>query len=123
MTTDSVLGIAPWYVEHSMFGPSIHCLGAGKACTDYMSVLAQPEFLDEVVDSSSPSSYSAIAGTTEFRLAGAHFLEFDSVEPNADWLARLAAGLEQAEFSIDRKPIESSWRVALPPTGTRCWPA
>src|SRR5689334_4994131 len=45
----AIVGIAPWYVAHSSrLGRVVRFLGSGEVCSDYLTILADPEFAPAV---------------------------------------------------------------------------
>ncbi|HEV7278860.1 MAG TPA: GNAT family N-acetyltransferase [Pirellulaceae bacterium] len=108
------IGLLPCVLERDLIrGRTLRFLGSGTVCTDYLSILCRPEHEEAVVE--------AFADELAYRAAGTATERFDAVEldgfaENDPALAQLTERLRERGFEIDRKPIERSWRLALPET-------
>lgn len=108
------IGLLPCVLERDLVrGRTLRFLGSGIVCTDYLSILCQPENEEIVVE--------ALADDLSYRAAGTATDRFDAIELDGfahddSSLTLFAERLRERGFQIDEKPIERSWRLALPET-------
>ncbi len=111
---DAVVGIAPWYLHHSpVYGSVLRPLGSGEVCSDYLSVLCQPNQQEAVAD---VLAEYLVNGT---RTSGVNtlqwdLLDFDGIEATDGPMNSLIGCLEMAGCIVDRRPGLSCWRLPLP---------
>ncbi|MEX2188030.1 MAG: GNAT family N-acetyltransferase [Pirellulales bacterium] len=107
-TSEQLIGIAPWYIEPTLTGGRVvRFLGSGEICSDYMSVLATPEFAPQVA-----VALSDHLCETAFRQWDA--LDLDGIDAEDPTIRRLAVALEARGASVARRPGLNCWRLALP---------
>ncbi len=109
-----IVGIAPWYVEHSLrHGRVIRPLGSGEICSDYLGILATPEHEQQVG--------MALAEWLVAAAQGAYgdenqwdLLDLVSVDAQEPLMLRFVWQLEAAGNHIHERRAMSCWRIALP---------
>ena len=107
---ERVVGLAPWYQTRSFLdGRTLRFLGDNEICTDYQTLLVEPEHADDVVNA--VGDWLLNAGreqwdTLDWRGKAA-------VEPR---LEAVAARLIAAGGAARQRPLESAWRVEFPAT-------
>jgi CelD/BcsL family acetyltransferase involved in cellulose biosynthesis len=106
-----VIGIAPWYLERSLTqGRRIRQLGSGRACSDYQSVLVQPEHESAVAETLADWLLSA------GQLPQHRWDELDleaSAEDDSP-MSLLADCLRHRDLTVDWRPQLTCWGVPLP---------
>jgi CelD/BcsL family acetyltransferase involved in cellulose biosynthesis len=98
-----LVGVAPWFIEPTLAaGRVVRFLGSGETCSDYLSLLATPEF------------------TTQVASAVADYLCNDA---SRDWDALDLEGIDAEDGPIRRFADEMTSRGALASTrpGLNCW--
>jgi len=106
-----VVGIAPWYVEHSAVdGLAIRQLGTGEMCSDYLGILSRPGTEDQVA----VALADYLARPPE-DLAW-HVLELAGVDADELTTLRLVERLAQQGSPVHRYAADRCWRIALPPS-------
>jgi CelD/BcsL family acetyltransferase involved in cellulose biosynthesis len=119
---DSLIGIAPWYVERSVVhGRVLRPLGSGEVCSDYLSVLCHPAMKEAVVEALAEHLVQSA------REDGPHalrwdLLELDGVDAEDHLMAGLLGALAFSGCTIYRRPSLSCWRLELP-TNWDCYVA
>ncbi len=105
---DRVCAIAPWYIRDSIAqGRVIRFLGSGDVCSDYLTILTDPEHRS-----------AAIAALVGFLLEDAadawDLIELTGVAAGDQALEEFISLLRQRDVSIHQQPGESCWRLSLP---------
>lgn len=113
-----LVGVAPWYLDHVWAeGRSIRCLGAGEACSDYLSILCERGRENLVGE-------SLAHWLTEQQMAGTSTrVDWDVLEltgiAEGDLVGkRLLESLAMLGNDVHLRPGLSCWRIALPAS----WP-
>ncbi len=102
-----LLGIAPWYCEHSpVWGKIVRALGSGEVCSDYLTILCRDEDRPRVV--------SAIAQwlTNEGQPAW-DALDLDGIADDELALHALAEQLQSADCGVRWHSTMNTWRADL----------
>jgi hypothetical protein len=108
---DTLVGAAPWYVEHSgSRGRVLRLLGAGEVCSDHVTLLCPQEFehsISEVLarwltDAKNPLHWD--------------LLELECVSVRDSAIRTLVGHLESAGCSLLILPGQNLWSVSLPAT-------
>jgi CelD/BcsL family acetyltransferase involved in cellulose biosynthesis len=103
-----LVGIAPWYVSRNRRqGRVVRFLGSGEVCSDYLTVLAEPEWAEVVAERI--AQWLATEGASQWDL-----LDLSGVEASDATIAALERGLVAHGRLVDRQPDMSCWRAALP---------
>jgi CelD/BcsL family acetyltransferase involved in cellulose biosynthesis len=103
-----LVGIAPWYVSRSRRqGRVVRFLGSGEVCSDYLTVLAEPELAEAVAERI--AQWLATEGARQWDL-----LDLTGVEASDTTIVALERGLANGGHRVDRQPDMSCWRAALP---------
>jgi CelD/BcsL family acetyltransferase involved in cellulose biosynthesis len=98
-----LVGVAPWFVEPTLAaGRVVRFLGSGETCSDYLSLLATPEYIAQVA--------TAVA-------------EYLCTDASGDWDALDLEGIDAEDGTIRRFAEEMTNRGALASTrpGLNCW--
>jgi CelD/BcsL family acetyltransferase involved in cellulose biosynthesis len=103
-----LVGIAPWYVSRSRRrGRVVRFLGSGEVCSDYLTVLAEPELAELVAERI--AQWLTTEGAPHWDL-----LDLTGVEASDAMIASLERGLAARGHRVERQPDMSCWRAALP---------
>lgn len=108
---DALVGIAPWYVEETTaWGRTVRFLGDGRACSDYLGILAAPPRRDEVVAALASWLTNAVNSPTD------HWdLIYGEASPVGEpTLGRLSRILEDQGAMVHRHAGPGCWRIELP---------
>lgn len=112
----AVVGIAPWFLEHSLrHGCVVRPLGSGMACSDYLGILATDEHREQVAHALAEWLTAAAAGD----LGGANrwdLLDLISWDARDPMLISFMEHLEAAGSDVFRRPAMSCWAIPLPET-------
>ena len=109
-TAKKLVALAPWYVEPSpLWGRVVRQLGSGEVCSDYQTVLVEPDCAAEAI--------AAIADflTREVRNDWDR-LDLDGAVCDDEALGALTAELARRGSPVERRRGPSCWRVKLPTT-------
>ncbi|HEY4760075.1 MAG TPA: GNAT family N-acetyltransferase [Thermoguttaceae bacterium] len=111
----SLIGIAPWYSDHSItHGRVLRMLGTGEVCSDYLSLLCLHD-TEEAIS-------QAVA---DFLLEGSvdpgerlrwDLLELSSVDFEDPAVSQLAEHLAERGCTVHRRSGLNCWRLDLPAT-------
>lgn len=102
-----LVGIAPWYIDHSVVkGRVLRWLGDGEVCTDHSSLLCQPEDVGHVVTS---LAEALTVENDEWDRLELHAVDADDVP-----VAALESALQQRDCLVSRVQADSWWAVELP---------
>ncbi|HTN74921.1 MAG TPA: GNAT family N-acetyltransferase, partial [Pirellulaceae bacterium] len=106
--TDRLVGLAPWFQEPSTTkGQTLAFLGSGEVCTDYLSVLAEPEQTTGVV--------MAIAKwLREEHESSWDLLHLNGFVADDPAITQLAEKLTELGLTAHERPGMNCWRIALP---------
>jgi CelD/BcsL family acetyltransferase involved in cellulose biosynthesis len=112
--TDSLVGVAPWYVDGSLVrGRVLRPLGTGEVCSDYLSVLCHPgreaAILQTLAEYLAASAAAPTADAPSWDL-----LELDGVDAEDRTVATLAECLTELGSTVHRRPGPNCWRLELP---------
>jgi CelD/BcsL family acetyltransferase involved in cellulose biosynthesis len=117
---DVLVGVAPWYVCPSrVWGGVLRFLGTDDVCSDYLSVLCQRGFEDDVAGALADwllgrrASEEANAGGRRERWG---LIELLGVDARDRIVPCLADRLGDGGSAVHRREGASCWRVSLPPT-------
>jgi CelD/BcsL family acetyltransferase involved in cellulose biosynthesis len=112
------LGIAPWYWERSAaLGRVLRFLGLGEVCSDYLSVLCQPQREGSVAEALAEWLTAANRPYCETHSEEAlpwDLLELTAVDAEDVMMARLSQSLAACGNWVHRRPGANCWRIALP---------
>jgi CelD/BcsL family acetyltransferase involved in cellulose biosynthesis len=110
----TLLGIAPWYVEQSPSGGrTIKFLGSGKACTEYLSILATEEHERRVVRAIADWLMRANEPASDEPNRW-DLLHLEAVETSDRLINRLVQQLVERGCKLHHKPSLNCWRIDLP---------
>ena len=110
----TIVGIAPWYVARTAIsGRVVRFLGSGEVCSDYLSLLVEPQHVRKVT--------MAIADwcrqQTLSRSADAFSsIELDGVAAADVAINHLINALDHSGFWVRRRSGPNFWRLDLPDT-------
>lgn len=110
---DALVGLAPWYVQATAFGPVLRMLGSGEVCSDYLSLLSSPgreESVAEIVAEYLSESLSAFRADHR----GWSRLELVGVDDEDRPTAYLAESLRRRGCTVHRRSTVNCWRIDLP---------
>ncbi len=118
---DRLVGIAPWYLESSISkGRVLRFLGSGEICSEYLTVLAEPEREDDVAEAVAEWLTQAALGQNARPGSTGRdrwdLLELIAVDAGDRTIARLAAELRARGNLVHQRPGPSCWRIDLPDT-------
>jgi len=103
-----IVGIAPWYISHSpRLGRVVRFLGSGEVCSDYLTVLADPEFAPGVA--ARLAEWLAGDGAAEWDL-----LDLTGVEQSDLTITQLTKVLADRGHVVEFHEEMSCWRSELP---------
>ncbi len=111
-----VVGIAPWFIEHSVRqGSVVRPLGSGETCSDYLGILATREHEQQVTTALAHWLVAAADGQhgAENRWELLDLVSADAKDPI---MAHFADQLDAAGAHVHRRDAMSCWKVALPGT-------
>ena len=101
-----LVGLAPLYASYSRTrGRVLRFLGSGPACSDYLTLLATPDYENEVT---AVLSRWAVGVSSEWDI-----IELDGVSRGDTMVHNFAVGLQQQDFWIQTKSLESCWSINL----------
>ncbi len=107
-TDRQIIGIAPFYVDNTLAkGNMVHFVGGGKACSDYLGLLASDENLQAVATA---VANWFLKSPNDFRWTT---MSLEGVTPSDFGMSRFAAQLGE-KLIVDRTPHENSWIISLP---------
>ena len=102
------IGIAPWFIERMVVGGRVlRLLGTGEICSDYLTLLSQPEDREEVA----PAVAAELCGP--LRRAWDR-IDLDTLPADEFGLRSIVAECERRGAVVDRRPGPNCWRLALP---------
>ena len=108
----SIVGIAPWFAEQRPGqGRVLAWLGSGEVCSDYQSVLAQDEHIDDVTEALADWLAGTSAGNDAWDL-----LHLDAVPSFDPVVTKLVAQLWTGGQTFHREEGPNCWRIELPST-------
>jgi CelD/BcsL family acetyltransferase involved in cellulose biosynthesis len=103
-----IMGIAPWFVSRCpRLGRVVRFIGSGEVCSDYVTVLAEPQHAPAVA--SRLADWLAGEGAAEWDL-----LDLTGVERADSAVGRLAESLAERGHVVDLHDDMSCWRSELP---------
>lgn len=105
---DELVGIAPWYLQHTKtHGRIVRFLGSGEVCSDYLTILAEPELTTEVAWAL--ADWLAGEGASQWDL-----LDLNGVEADDLAVVSLRERLAEHGHRVDVQLEEACWRAELP---------
>jgi CelD/BcsL family acetyltransferase involved in cellulose biosynthesis len=111
---DSLVGIAPWYVDCSaMHGRVLQPLGSGEVCSDYLGLLCHPTKCEAVVDALVEYLVENAVSDQPDALRW-DLLALDSVDAEDRPTTELVDRLAGSDCTVHRRPGMSCWRLELP---------
>ena len=106
-----VLGIAPWFLQRSLArGRRLLQLGSGRVCSDYQSLLVDPQHGQAVSEALARWLIEA-CGTRDHVWDE---MDLEAIAENDIAMTALADGLQRHGLSIDWRPQVACWAVQLP---------
>jgi CelD/BcsL family acetyltransferase involved in cellulose biosynthesis len=104
---DAIIGIAPWHLTESpVAGRVIRFLASGEVCTDYLTILCDPNDREVVVD--------AIADHLLTTRSQWDVVELSAVSRDDAVIGGVANALAAAGHQIDIRHRWNGWRLELP---------
>lgn len=109
-----LVGMAPWYIERSPSrGRVVRFLGSGEVCSDYLSVLCEPQREEPVAESLADwLTETAFASQQD----GWELLDFGGVDAEDRLMRLLANRLAEQGNLVHERPGPNCWRIGLPPS-------
>ena len=105
-----ILGIAPWYIEHSpVWGSVVRFLGSGEVCSDFLSILCRPEHVEAVTRSM--ADWLAGRGRLMWDL-----LDLDGIDGRDPVMPQFLALMAEHGRSVHQRCELHTWRIELPAT-------
>ena len=105
----TLVGIAPWYVEHTpLHGSILQPLGNGRVCTDHLSLLCRPDYVATVA--------AAIADYLTANDEDWDRLELPSIDDGDEAITLLAGELEVRDALVSCQRAGNCWVIDLPET-------
>jgi len=106
---DSMIGVAPWYLERSLAGGRIiRFLGQGEACPDYLSVLTKRGLEDQVAGVIARWMVEEKPENDQWDL-----LELTGVDAQDETVSKLAEHLRKLQIVVDMCDGPDCWRLDL----------
>jgi len=106
---DTLVGIAPWYVEHTAVGGDvIQPLGNGQVCTDHLTLLCRPGYVSTVA--------TTIANYLTDNDDEWDRLELTSVDDDDEAMGLLVSELEARDTLVTAQQAANCWVLNLPQT-------
>ena len=107
---DQLVGLAPWYTYRAFgLGRVVRFLGDGRACSDYATIAALPEYRTEVWrEVTQWVAAEAGNGWDAFILAGASAADTS--------FQTFCQQLPQQNVLVDQRTVSNTWRLTLPET-------
>jgi CelD/BcsL family acetyltransferase involved in cellulose biosynthesis len=103
-----LVALAPWYARRSaLWGRVLSFLGSGQVCSDYLTVLAAPEY--EAATGCALADWLAGDARRAWDL-----IELDGMEPEDPVLQRLVAELALRGHVVHQRERIGAWRLELP---------
>ncbi len=103
----TLLGIAPWYIEHRpLHGSVLRPLGDGHVCTDHLSLLCRPDSVATVA--------ATIADYLTANDDAWDRLELVSIDDGDDAITTLAGELEARDALVSCSRAGNCWVIDLP---------
>jgi CelD/BcsL family acetyltransferase involved in cellulose biosynthesis len=113
---DTIAGIAPWYIEHSvLYGRVLRALGSGEVCSDYLSILCRPSMEEAVVEALAEYLMEQTRSDSADALSW-DLLDLQGVDEGDCEMAGLATALAHAGCHVLHRSRWSCWRLTLPPS-------
>ena len=107
---DRVVGIAPWFIRRTAAGGKQLCfLGSGKTSTDYLRILSTQDCATEVLRLIRQAITEGLPGLPKLDC-----LELEGISATDQQMSTLIADLQQANFDVFVRRLESTWAVDLP---------
>lgn len=113
------IGIAPWYWDYTPAkGSVVRFLGLGEVCSDYLSVLCQPQMEEAVAEAlaswlTEANQHRAHRSTVD-RSSAWDCLELTGVDGEDVVVRHLAEKLDAYGNTVHRRPGADCWRIRLP---------
>jgi CelD/BcsL family acetyltransferase involved in cellulose biosynthesis len=109
-----IIGFAPWFIERSLSqGQVVRFLGSGEVCSDYLGILATPEYVNQVAE--------ALAHWLTYHEGNGQgppchwdLLDLSGVDAADHGIQRLAEQLTNAGNHVHSRRDNSCWRIELP---------
>mgnify|MGYP001821081543 CR=1 FL=1 len=109
-----VIGFAPWFIERTLSqGRVVRFLGSGEACSDYLGVLATPEYIDQVAEALA-HWLSCHVGNGLGPAFDWDLLDLSGVDAKDKGIQRLAEQLAVRGNQVHRRAGDRCWRIELP---------
>lgn len=113
-TDGGLVGLLPLYRQNTWWlGRVLRFLGSGEVCSEYLSILCEPEW--EAAVASALATWLAQANRSQPLDPNARWdlLELSAVDAQDSGVARLAAALEASGHAVHCRPGPPCWRVPL----------
>lgn len=109
-----IVGIAPWYLDtRASLGRTLHPLGGGSVCSEYLGILATPEYEQPVI--AALSAWLTSAGQGEQQPCdGWDLMDLVAVDAADTCMTQFVSELAAAGCSIHSRPGMDCWRLELP---------
>lgn len=107
---EQLVGLAPWYVERSaVAGRILRALGSGAVCSDYLTILCDPQRESEVA--AALAEHLCTTARTEWDR-----LDFEAAVVGDSTIGALVDELVIRGADVEWRPGVNYWRIPLPPT-------
>ena len=109
-----IIGFAPWYIERSLSqGQVVRFLGSGEVCSDYLGILATPEYVSQVAEALARwLTYQE--GNGQGPVCDWDLLDLSGVDAVDPGMQRLAEHLTNTGNHVHIRPGDRCWRIELP---------
>ena len=108
------IGFAPWFIERTLTqGRVVRFLGSGEVCSDYLGILATPEYVDQVTEALAQwiTQHNGDGLGCEWDL-----IDLNGVDLEDRGIQRLAEQLTKAGNQVHYRSGDNCWRIELPST-------
>jgi CelD/BcsL family acetyltransferase involved in cellulose biosynthesis len=116
----ALVGLAPWFVERSTSqGHVIRFLGSGEVCSDYVTVLCEPDWEEPVAAAladwlTNPPTLAWLSGNA---MRPWDLIELEAVSAQDQTIGKLLDLLAEQDNLVHRRKGVRCWRLKLP----ACW--
>ena len=105
---DNLIGLAPWYIDHSMaFGSVVRFLGSGEVCSDYLDIISQAGRENEVADALADWFAEELGNHVDL-------VELTAVDAVSSNVEKLASRLNPNVCAMHQRGGDSCWHIDLP---------
>jgi CelD/BcsL family acetyltransferase involved in cellulose biosynthesis len=111
---NELIGIAPWFVQSTLLsGNVVRMLGSGEVCSDYLSLLVEPEHQQPVTAAIADWLSKHHSTDNEHRW---DTIELDGIDADDTNIAAFSEACGQRQLKVHRQAGPNFWRLELPST-------